>query len=133
MRSPLHTFEFRRVLVALFLTTSLSSASLADEEQTRARKAFEAFAVTWMETVQEHATPNITGQGTGAGLAYRQYEDDFTTEIRATGSENTPFVGVLRYRESLYQCTGPGSEGCAIVSSAPVTEIFRYENDSWLQ
>jgi hypothetical protein len=92
-----------------------------------------------MEIVQEHAKPNSGASGakpeagTASAQTYLQYDDDFTTEIRATGSEVTPFVGVLRYRESLYQCQGPGSKRCTVVSSAPVTEIFQYQNESWFQ
>ena len=139
MRRPLHASEFRSGLVAFLATCLFGSTALADEDQTRAHKAFETFAVSWMEIVQEHAKPNPGASGTkreavtNSAQTYLQYDDDFTTEIRATGSEITPFVGVLRYRESLYQCKEPGSKRCTVVSSAPVTEIFRYQNESWIQ
>jgi len=59
-----------------------------------------------------------------------------TIEVKLTGSRLTPYIGVLTYIESIYECRGPSrisaSKGPFYpVSHRKVTEIFRYNHNRW--
>jgi hypothetical protein len=68
---------------------------------------------------------------------YRRVEPaSISVEVRQTGSARTPFIGVLKYTESVYESNG----GCRIgvvegpfnpVRHRRVTEIFRYVQNRW--
>lgn len=86
-----------------------------------------------------HTPENILIELAGASFvaSYRRVEpSSINVEVRQTGSPRTPFIGVLRYTESVYESNG----GCRIgvidgpfspVRHRRVTEIFRYVQNRW--
>jgi hypothetical protein len=71
--------------------------------------SFRLFAETWLARVRRASA--ATG---------RQVGDQLETELRPTGDERAPWIGVLRYCERR-----PGV-------STVVTELFRYERGEWV-
>jgi hypothetical protein len=51
--------------------------------------------------------------------------------VRSTGDAAVPWVGVLRYVETVYECAGPGRTACAAVRQGTVTELFPYQDGRW--
>ena len=97
--------------------------------QSVASEAFSTFARTWLEKLQ-HGNGKV--ETDGAVTTRRKLDGDFTTELRPTGQATAPYVGLLRYTEHVYRCTGAGEDSCVVQASIPVTEIFRYENGRWV-
>ncbi len=68
---------------------------------------------------------------------YKKVEpSSISIEVKNTGSSMTPFIGILKYTESVYESNG----GCRIgvidgpfspVRHRRVTEIFRYVQNRW--
>jgi hypothetical protein len=134
-------FRFRSLRVSIQLAAALAlvaGAALAEgasvpasvapaaSGQALAREAFSTFARTWLDKLQ-----NGNGKAETDGTR-RKLGDDFTTELRPTGQATAPYVGLLRYTEHVYRCTGAGEASCVVQASIPVTEIFRYENGRWV-
>ncbi len=86
-----------------------------------------------------HTPENIFIESAGASFIARYHKVDpssVSIEVKKTNSSQTPFVGILRYIESVYESNG----GCRIsVAQGPfnpvhhrrVTEIFRYVQNRW--
>jgi hypothetical protein len=121
------------LLAAPALADAPAAVSNAGGE-TRARASFERFAQSWMDKVRRleednRRHPTVKPGAQGTTVTYRGYGDDFTTELRPTGHPVAPYVGLLRYTEHVYSCV-EGS--CAIASTIPVTEIFRFQDGRWV-
>jgi hypothetical protein len=87
-----------------------------------------------MERVEtgNRARPEILLHDSGNLFTYKGYAGDFDIEIKPTGYAVAPFVGILRYSEQLFRCTDASATRCRIVSTVPVTEIFRFQNGRWV-
>jgi hypothetical protein len=102
-----------------------------DEPSVKA--SFDAFASEWMDRMQRLEDDNRRSpKPNGQGLGYRGYADDFRVELKPTGYERAPYVGVLRYEEYEYACSDPSATRCSVVSRMPVTELFRYQDGRWV-
>ena len=113
-----------------------SPAAISDTGRDRAGSAFDAFAVQWMQRARTaelagRANPNVTPGAVAPLVSFRGYAKDYDLELRPTGNPTSPYVGLLRYTENLYTCSGVAATDCKIVSSIPVTEIFRYQGGRW--
>lgn len=113
-----------------------SPAAISDTGRDRAGSAFDAFAVQWMQRARAaeitgRANPNVTPGAVAPLVSFRGYAEDYDLELRPTGNPTSPYVGLLRYTENLYTCSGVAATDCKIVSSIPVTEIFRYQGGRW--
>jgi hypothetical protein len=100
-----------------------------------ARASFATFSREWMEKVQRNAEeqkPTARTAASNTVVTYRDYTDDFTTELRPTGHASAPYVGILRYREQIFSCRDIAAKDCTMSSQIPVTEIFRYQNGRWI-
>jgi hypothetical protein len=93
-------------------------------------RSMQSFAGGWMKKLgkAEVASQQASRRG-AAGATYTGYADGFSTEIKRRGGA---YVGLRRYYEHVYQCTGPGGKGCRAISTVPVTEIFRFKNGRWI-
>ena len=58
-------------------------------------------------------------------------DEQFLTELRPTGRPSSPYVGMLHYTEHVFTCNDVRGGGCAVTSSLPVTEVFRYRDGRW--
>ncbi len=132
-------------LLALVLLASAAwagpPAALAprDAGRERALRSFERFAQSWMEKMERaeannrsQARPRRRGRGRGWELRYRGYGGTLKTRLRPTGYAPAPYVGVLEYAEQLMVCEAAPRGRCRVADSAPVTEIFRYQNGRWV-
>jgi hypothetical protein len=142
---PVHRLRARLGSVALALAAvalcALSAgaeppAAIPDDARQRAEKSFEEFARKWMERAHEleakaRQRPSVAAGARQPVLTYRGYGDDYTVELRPTGHAVSPFVGLLRYTEHLYTCESAQPDRCTLASSAPVMEIFRYQDGRW--
>jgi hypothetical protein len=106
-----------------------ASVAPATSSQAVARESFSTFARSWLDKLQKG---NGKIEQDASGVTRRQLDGDFTTELRATGQPTTPYVGLLRYTEHVYRCSGAGQDSCVVQASIPVTEIFRFENGRWV-
>jgi hypothetical protein len=113
-----------------------SPAAIPEAGRDRAGAAFDAFSAQWMARAHGaelagRANPSVA-PGTATPLVtYRGYGDDYALELRPTGNPNAPYVGLLRYTEHVYSCSSVDASDCTIVSSVPMTEIFRYLSGRW--
>lgn len=105
--------------------------SVSSSEE-KARTAFESFTREWMQKMQASTATRSTGPEANGGVRFSRYASDFTTELRATGSETAPFVGLLRYREDQMACKDVAATQCEVESATNVTEIFRWQGGRWI-
>ena len=102
-----------------------------------AEESFRAFARDWMAHVQargerERANPRLTPGARGVIATYREAGAGFETELQATGHPESPYVGVLRYTENVFNCSDLRATDCHAVSAVPVTEVFRLRDGHWV-
>ncbi|MFP4083676.1 MAG: hypothetical protein ACLFP9_00275 [Desulfonatronovibrio sp.] len=103
---------------------------------------FHDFAFSRVEMINSsymHTPENMLVEPAGSGYVARYRSIDplsITIEVKKTDSGQTPFIGVLRYIESLHENMGQ----CRVsvldgpfrpVQKRRITEIFRYVQDSW--
>ena len=139
--SPSRLITICTVTAALLLmaapTIADEVAANSDPADERARTSFSDFARSWMAKMAENEAQNRKNPTVQPGpsenmLTYRGFGEDFTVELRPTGHPSAPFVGILRYNEQVYRCNGVSASKCSVVSSLPVTEIFRYQGGRWI-
>jgi hypothetical protein len=92
------------VVLALALTLSGPSTAVADPGKPAAQKSFEQFVNVWMSKLDRIGKMNILGidimpHDQGFVGRYVCYGPECEFSIKETGSPETPFVGILRYRE----------------------------------
>jgi hypothetical protein len=112
-------------------------AAIPDFADERARSSFSEFARSWMAKMAENETqsrknPTVQPGPSENMVTYRGFGEEFTLELRPTGYPASPFVGILRYNEQVYNCNGMDATKCSVSSSIPVTEIFRYQGGRWI-
>ena len=64
-------------------------------------------------------------------VTYRGYGDDYSLELRPLATRAPPTWGCSAIPEHLYGCSSIEATTCTIVSSVPITEIFRYQGGRW--
>jgi hypothetical protein len=111
-------------------------AAMSDPGLEGAEASFDAFAQRWMDRVhrleaQHRNKPTVSEGSDGPVVTYRGYGDDYSIELRETGYERAPYVGLLSYVEHVYSCTSLAARKCRRAASIPVTEIFRFQDGSW--
>ena len=139
--SPLRLITICMVTAALLLmatpTIADEVAAIPNSADEWARTSFSDFARSWMAKMAENEAQNRKSPTVQPGpseniVTYRGFGEDFTVELRPTGHPSAPFVGILRYNEQVYSCDGVSASKCSVVSSLPVTEIFRYQGGRWI-
>jgi hypothetical protein len=139
--SPPRLITICTVTAALLLmaapTIADEVAAIPNSADERARTSFSDFARSWMAKMAENEAQNRKSPTVQPGpseniVTYRGFGEDFTVELRPTGHPSAPFVGILRYNEQVYSCEGVSASKCSVVSSLPVTEIFRYQGGRWI-
>ena len=102
-----------------------------------AQASFEAFARDWMARIwarglRDRANPRLTPGTRELVASYREVASEFETELQATGRPGTPYVGVLRYTENVVNCADLRGTNCRVVTTLPVTEVFRLREGRWV-
>jgi hypothetical protein len=103
----------------------------------RVRASFESFAKDWMTRAQarserDRANPRLAPGAKDLVATYREVGKDFEIELEPTGRPASPFVGVLRYSESVVTCADLHGTDCRVVATVPVTEVFRLRDGRWV-
>ena len=98
----------------------------AGAQDPKVETSFRTFAHTWLEKMRK------AGAAKNAPGGRRQIRDEFETELRPTGSRETPWVGVLRYCEQALHCTSASAASCQPSKSTAVTELFRFQAGEWM-
>ena len=102
-----------------------------------AQASFETFARDWMarahaRSERDRANPRLSPGPKSLVATYREVGPEFETELQPTSRPATPFVGVLRYSESVVTCADLHATDCRVVSTVPVTEVFRLRDGRWV-
>lgn len=114
-----------------------------NEQTAVATSKFQRFAVNWMARVAKSYRCTVEKKEVvprGNGFVARYFVLDpstLDTRVKAAGSVATPFVGVMRYEEHLYECEGDTPQSASAgpfkrVERTRVTEIFRYDSTRWV-
>lgn len=99
--------------------------------------SFQVFARDWMARAQargerDRAHPRLTPGAREVVVTYREVGPEFETQLQPTGRPSSPYVGVLRYTESVFTCPDLHATDCRAVSTIPVTEVFRLRDGRWV-
>lgn len=124
---------------SLLLVLALSVSSVLYAPPTFAQEAQEAFTRFTAERVMSlrargdraRSFPEIRPGSLRPMVTYRAMGEEFETEIERTGVRAVPFVGTLHYTEQVFRCEDVTAAHCSLVSSTPMTEIFRFRNGGW--
>jgi len=131
-------------ILCTFLAVTLFPLLCHAEPQTAVEKKFETFALNWIfriETAYLHTrkTPKIEFINGRYQASFHQIvPDSIQTDVKPASGSSTIFTGVLQYHEYLFQSTGDTQSRALAgpfepVSLKKMTEIFLYENGSWIR
>jgi hypothetical protein len=103
----------------------------------KAQDSFAQFAHKWMREMHQaearnRSHPKVTHEGGRKVIAYTGYDDGVRLQLKPTGSVAAPYVGLLQYQQKTFHCTDEAGKSCRVVSTTPVTEIFRFQNGRWV-
>jgi hypothetical protein len=87
--------------------------------------SFERFSSDWIAKMKAV---------TGARFATerKRLRNTYEMELRPTGSDAAPYVGVLSYCEITLHCEDAAEGSCRPSSSVVVKEMFRYQAGQWV-
>lgn len=114
-----------------------------DEDLARMHERFTQFAHTWVAKLNRNHTASrsrmkISKNGDGSYHAkFHQFDGStIICRVKRTKSAKVPFVGILKYKERIYQSVGDSENECRNgdfepVRTIAVTEIFNYSNNRW--
>ncbi|NNL67502.1 MAG: hypothetical protein HKP30_14730 [Myxococcales bacterium] len=120
----------------LALPARQASADSIEHSLSDAKWAFEQHAKSWMADLEKNEARNrseapVYSVANESVIRFAGYGDDFETQVKPTGRAQTPFVGILRYKENLYTCLHQDESRCTVTRSIPVSEIFSFRNGRW--
>ena len=129
-------------LVGITIVAALAATGMARSEGNSPQlieQTFTKFAQGWLGSLSGEAAPPGNGMrflapkapGQPEQYTYRDYDEDFAIQMRPTGNDVSPFVGILSYTENVYVCRGPTRDDCELVESSPITEIFPFRDGRW--
>jgi hypothetical protein len=121
-------------LVAGFGPAAQAQAPASIADANPAHDSFQTFAAEWMQRlgrVEAQNKSSVLGNG-ATNLSYRGFDDDFKTELRATGNVKAPYVGMIRYLEREYRCSDSRALDCRVEKTTPITEVFRFQDGRWV-
>jgi hypothetical protein len=132
----------RQWLVNLTVVAALAVAGAAQSEGNSPQlveQAFAKFAQGWLQSLSgaiptpqngpRFLAPNAPEEP--EPFTYRDYGENFAIQMKPTGNDASPFVGILSYTENVYVCQGPTRDDCELVESSPITEIFPFRDGRW--
>ena len=133
---------FLSAVLALALTVSGPSTVVADPGKSAAQKSFERFVNSWMSKLDKIGKINILGIDImpcdqGFVGRYVCYGPECKFTIKETCSQETPFVGILRYSEKHFLKKGETRQETfqspgMLTKKIRVTEIFRFTRGKWM-
>lgn len=108
----------------------------ADSEAARYEASFARYAKDWMDrslarNERERKRP-VARESAGTLLfQYRAIADAYEVALEPTGNSLSPFIGVLRYTEQTWQCNDANGNDCRLMTSLPVSDVFRHRQGRW--
>ncbi|MCP3985786.1 MAG: hypothetical protein GY723_15485 [bacterium] len=84
-----------------------------------AERSFASFAEDWM------------GRARAGGAPVWRFGGAYRIEVEQTGDPELPYLGVLRYQRSKYDCPEDRSAGCRLLHIRPMRHLFPYANGRW--
>lgn len=123
-------------LGALLLAFPMRADSIEEPTLADARSAFDQHAKSWMADLERSEAENrrkapVYSVDSEAVIRFDGYGAEYETQVKPTKSAQTPFVGILRYKEHTYTCLRDDSTRCTVTRSVPVSEIFSFRNGRW--
>ena len=88
-------------------------------------------ALARAERNQQRPRAQAAGSHDTLTFLYRGVADDYDVHLEPTGNASSPYVGVLRYTEQTFTCRDARGADCTLVSSEPVSEVFRFRGGRW--
>ena len=142
------TFSFLIIVAALLVgifSASLAASNVEMPVGETVRRSFGNFIHRWMENVIRCGTygpryiqvRTIRNGGKRYQAIYKEFGGIEASEVKATGVEDSPYVGTVSYVERVFACwgttpmearKGPFKE----MYSVRVIEIFCFNNGRWL-
>lgn len=139
LRPLLRLVRRGRIVPALAVALLVGAASAAGAEGPQPTRSFELFAADWMKQIAAEAereraegqAPPDAAKAARRALTYRSVSSTFSTRLRPTGKPAAPYVGILTYTETVWECEAPPSLVCNLVETRPITEMFPFVNGRW--
>lgn len=101
-------------------------------------QSFKKFCTEWIETLNKYAASNMrcTQKESAYVAAYACCSKDFETTVKKAESQQSAYVGLLKYKETKYQNSAQTCEGAVqgpftVLSECNVTQIFLYRKGRW--
>jgi hypothetical protein len=124
---------------AVWIAAWAFAGSAAADELPMAHHAFQSFASDWVKQMAADADRQRAAllgirppsSRTAPDGTYRVVSPDYSIQLKETGDKAAPFVGILTYIESVYQCEGASLTNCRLVQTEPITEIFPFKDGRW--
>lgn len=132
-----------RVVAVLLLGILLGAPNHAlAGDRDAAQRSFHVFAGNWMKRLHEISLQNRqqaqpVKEGRGYSKTFIAYGPISEMAIKKTGSDATPFVGILKYPErnickKILTREAVTQEQGEVIHEIEVTEIFRYSDGQWV-
>ena len=130
------------VITQLVIVTLVLFFSVAySMEKTGIEASFQRFNQQWMQglyTREEKGKKNLVCKKVkGYYVAeYTGYSKTYSSTIKRTDCKETPYIGILNYREKKFASHAKTFEGTLhgpfnLIYECPVTEIFAFSNGEW--
>ncbi|HEY8121368.1 MAG TPA: hypothetical protein VII78_08620 [Myxococcota bacterium] len=87
--------------------------------------SFEQFSRDWIGKMKAVANARFATER-------KRLRNTYEMDLRATGSAQAPWVGVLSYCEVALKCETNAETSCRPSSSVVVKEMFRYQAGQWV-
>jgi len=133
-----HTQARTAIALAATLLAIPTGADSIEEDSSlsAARSAFERHAKSWMADLERSEAENrrkapVYSVASETVIRFDGYGDEYEIQVKPTKSAQTPFVGILRYKEHTYTCLRDDETRCTVTRSVPVSEIFSFRNGRW--
>ncbi|MBG0776715.1 MAG: hypothetical protein H0S85_09840 [Desulfovibrionaceae bacterium] len=104
---------------------------------------FKSFAIVWAAKVNSNyrctrARAEVVRRGEAFVARYFALDPaTIQTTVKPSTSKASPFVGIMRYLEGVYESSGATRAEAlggpfSLVKQTRITEIFRYSKDDWV-
>lgn len=130
------------VLTALTLSLGAAFAAPAISED-KAKDDLKTFAYDMTSKANKSyahtkANPQVSSKDGKAVASYAAIDpSSIEVTLKPTKSAEVPYVGIISYLETVYECTGADAKAAkkgnfTAVRATKMTEIYRYVNNKWV-
>ncbi len=102
-------------------------------------ESFQRFCKKWFlekQNICREKSISCKKTHTACVAEYTRSSGHYNAHIKKTKEQDAPYIGILKYRETLYNCTAQTCEEASAgpftrLSEYPVSEIFLYRDGRW--